>query len=154
MPSPKFEGNGTRWMVKMRKRPIRNRSTEDITADIQLRHGPNVALASWLRKSCYIPITYVHPAGQQGDGYFIALTPLVAAMVSCWAVPPLTPMAPISLPSTMTGIPPSDAIGARVVGKRHEGRIAGGELSANSLLGRRNSADVRALACASAANEL
>jgi len=46
-----------------------------------------------------------------------ALAPAVATTVSCGAVPPLTPTAPASLPFTMIGNPPSDAIGRAASGK-------------------------------------
>jgi hypothetical protein len=49
--------------------------------------------------------------------YFTALTPAVAATPFCWPVPPLTPMAPTILPSTMIGRPPSEAVGRASSGK-------------------------------------
>ena len=44
-------------------------------------------------------------------GYFAALAPAAAAMPSCWPVPPLAPIAPMILPLTIIGTPPSDATG-------------------------------------------
>src|SRR5262249_51776983 len=49
--------------------------------------------------------------------HFTALAPAVAAMPSWVAVPPLTPMAPTSLPLRRIGTPPSDAIGRAASGK-------------------------------------
>src|SRR5690348_131119 len=49
--------------------------------------------------------------------YLTALAPAVAAMPSCWPVPPLAPIAPMSLPLTTIGMPPSDAIGRALSGK-------------------------------------
>jgi len=46
-----------------------------------------------------------------------ALAPAVATTVSCGAVPPLTPMAPTSLPFRTIGSPPSEAIGRTPSGK-------------------------------------
>ena len=43
--------------------------------------------------------------------YFAALAPAAAAMPSCWPVPPLAPIAPMILPLTTIGTPPSDATG-------------------------------------------
>jgi hypothetical protein len=43
--------------------------------------------------------------------HLAALTPAAAATPSCCPVPPLTPMAPMILPFTVIGTPPSDAIG-------------------------------------------
>src|SRR5215831_7169019 len=42
---------------------------------------------------------------------FAALAPAAAAMPSCWPVPPLAPIAPMILPLTTIGTPPSDATG-------------------------------------------
>src|SRR5262249_47245170 len=41
--------------------------------------------------------------------YFAALAPAAAAMPSCWPVPPLAPIAPMILPLTTIGTPPSHA---------------------------------------------
>src|ERR1700704_701392 len=49
--------------------------------------------------------------------YLTALAPAIAAILSCWPVPPLAPMAPINLPFTTIGIPPSEAIGRASLGK-------------------------------------
>src|SRR5205807_8774813 len=43
--------------------------------------------------------------------YLAALAPAAAATPSCWPVPPLAPIAPMILPFTMIGTPPSDATG-------------------------------------------
>ncbi len=43
--------------------------------------------------------------------YFAALAPAAAARPSCWPVPPLAPIAPMILPFTVIGTPPSDATG-------------------------------------------
>jgi hypothetical protein len=43
--------------------------------------------------------------------YFAAPAPAAAAMPSCCPVPPLAPMAPMILPFTVIGTPPSEAIG-------------------------------------------
>src|SRR5262245_64091963 len=49
--------------------------------------------------------------GQARLAYFAALAPAAAAKPSCWPVPPLAPIAPMVLPFTMIGRPPSDATG-------------------------------------------
>src|SRR5215831_561833 len=49
--------------------------------------------------------------GQARLAYFAALAPAAAAKPSCWPVPPLAPIAPMILPFTMIGRPPSDATG-------------------------------------------
>src|SRR5215468_756285 len=47
----------------------------------------------------------------EARAYFAALAPAAAAMPSCWPVPPLAPIAPMILPFTIIGTPPSDATG-------------------------------------------
>src|SRR5439155_20863343 len=51
------------------------------------------------------------------SGYRAALAPAIATMLSWAPVPPLAPIAPISLPLTTMGIPPSEAIGRASLGK-------------------------------------
>src|ERR1700730_5936625 len=47
----------------------------------------------------------------EARAYFAALAPAAAAKPSCWPVPPLAPIAPMILPLTTIGTPPSDATG-------------------------------------------
>src|SRR5262249_50616467 len=75
--------------------------------------------------------------------YFAALAPAAAAMPSCWPVPPLAPIAPMILPLTTIGTPPSDATGFS--GKVGNGVLPAAYCSATAWRGRRNSAGVRAL---------
>ena len=52
-------------------------------------------------------------AGEPMPGrYFAAPAPAAAATPSCCPVPPLAPIAPMILPFTVIGTPPSEAIGA------------------------------------------
>src|SRR5215472_3860711 len=85
---------------------------------------------------------------------FTAPTPAVAATPSCGAVPPLTPIAPANLPLRTMGRPPSEAIGRAPSGKDMKAALPAANWSAKTLEARRNSAEVRALACASRAEEL
>src|SRR5438094_7360236 len=78
----------------------------------------------------------------------ITLIPAAEATPSCWPVPPLVPMAPMSRPLTTIGRPPSEAIGRASSGKLMKPVLPAANWSANTLLGRRNSAEVRAFACA------
>src|SRR5258705_9774866 len=78
--------------------------------------------------------------------YLTALAPAAEATPSCWPVPPLVPIAPISRPLTIIGMPPSDAIGRASSGKLMKPVLPAANWSANTLLGRRNSAEVRAFA--------
>src|SRR5262249_40687439 len=77
----------------------------------------------------------------------IALTPAAEAIPS-GPVPPLVPMAPMSRPLTTIGRPPSEAIGRASSGKLMKPVLPAANWSANTLLGRRNRAEVRAFACA------
>src|SRR5579871_6034112 len=89
------------------------------------------------------------PAGQpcgfrkSASIYLIVSAPALQACPSWGAVPPLQPMAPITLPFASRGSPPSTAMAPRVrIGR------AGGEpetASAKTLVGRRNSAAALAL---------
>ena len=59
---------------------------------------------------------YVHAPsrelrGEVGSDYLAALAPAAAATPSCCPVPPLAPTAPMILPLTTIGTPPSDATG-------------------------------------------
>src|ERR1700745_1589521 len=47
----------------------------------------------------------------EARAYFAALAPAAAAKPSCWPVPPLAPIAPMILPLTTIGSPPSEATG-------------------------------------------
>ena len=49
-------------------------------------------------------------ASHKGEGYLSDATPAWETTSSCEPVPPLTPMAPISLPPTIKGLPPRDPI--------------------------------------------
>ena len=62
-------------------------------------------LTAWSR----VWIAVARPRG--GGAYFAALAPAAAAKPSCWPVPPLAPIAPMILPLTTIGTPPSDATG-------------------------------------------
>src|SRR5262244_4637104 len=74
--------------------------------------------------------------------YFAALAPAAAAMPSCWPVPPLAPIAPMILPLTTMGSPPSEATGFS--GNVVKAVLPAAYWSAKALLGRRNSTAVRA----------
>ncbi len=63
-------------------------------------------LTAWSR----VWIAVARPA-VEARAYFAALAPAAAAMPSCWPVPPLAPIAPMILPFTIIGTPPSDATG-------------------------------------------
>src|SRR5215510_4755668 len=75
--------------------------------------------------------------------YFAAPAPAAAATPSCCPVPPLAPIAPMILPFTVIGTPPSEAIGA--TGKVVKAVLPAANWSANILVGRRYMAAVRAL---------
>src|SRR5262249_34980526 len=75
--------------------------------------------------------------------YFAALAPAAAAMPSCWPVPPLAPIAPMILPLTTIGTPPSDATG--FAGMVVTGVWPAACCAATVWRGRRNRAGVRAL---------
>src|SRR5262249_19695710 len=83
------------------------------------------------------------PSGLAACSYLAALAPAFAATPSCWPVPPLAPMAPMILPFTVMGTPPSDATGFS--GKVMNAVFPAANWSANVLLGRRNITAVRAL---------
>src|SRR4029453_15332987 len=51
------------------------------------------------------------PPQAESRRYFAAPAPAAAAMPSCCPVPPLAPIAPMILPFTVIGTPPSEAIG-------------------------------------------
>ena len=63
-------------------------------------------LTAWSR----VWIAVARPA-VEARAYFAALAPAAAAKPSCWPVPPLAPIAPMILPFTIIGTPPSDATG-------------------------------------------
>src|SRR5262245_43097074 len=75
--------------------------------------------------------------------YFAAPAPAAAATPSCCPVPPLAPIAPMILPFTVMGTPPSEAIGG--AGKVVKAVFPAANWSANILVGRRYMAAVRAL---------
>src|SRR5215831_4291744 len=82
-------------------------------------------------------------------GYFSALAPALAICPSCWGSMPETPMAPIILPSTKIGTPPSYGVAPRSPSTRNPippPAIA----SSNPLDGRLNNTAVRALSSATA----
>ena len=64
-------------------------------------------LTAWSR----VWIAVARARSRAARAYFAALAPAAAAMPSCWPVPPLAPIAPMILPFTIIGTPPSDATG-------------------------------------------
>src|SRR6516165_9731246 len=84
----------------------------DILCDVSRRRGlrrkTRVSMDLWLRGRARIAVAR---AVVGRFAYFAALAPAAAAMPSCWPVPPLAPIAPMILPLTIIGTPPSDATG-------------------------------------------
>jgi hypothetical protein len=67
------------------------------------------------RQWAFAPLIGESPHGAppeiEGRRYFAAPAPAAAATPSCCPVPPLAPIAPMILPFTVIGTPPSEAIG-------------------------------------------
>src|SRR5262249_39972734 len=73
-----------------------------------LRRKPRVPMDLGLGAG---PVPWSRAPSSGRFAFFAALAPAAAAMPSCWPVPPLAPIAPMILPLTIIGTPPSDATG-------------------------------------------